>query len=91
MTIFPLILLALAFGLLIFLQTVLVDAVSVQSRRLEQMTRQLRELSEFVRQQAPPIGQLSQEGNAALTEVSSIREIIEDSEWVYGDEHDRAA
>ena len=55
MTTFPLILLAIAFGLLILLQAVLVDAVSVQSRRLDQMTRHLRELSEFVRQQAQPV------------------------------------
>ena len=90
MTTFPLILLAIAFGLLIFLQAVLVDAVSVQTRRLDQMTRQLRELSEFMRHKARSTEQHSQEDDVPLTDASSIRKISEDGEQDYG-EHNRAA
>jgi hypothetical protein len=76
---FPLILLAMSFGLLILLLAVMVDTLSIQSRRLHQMTRHLRELSKVVRQQARPGEQLSdQDEDLALTTVSPGGEITED-------------
>jgi hypothetical protein len=76
---FPLILLAVSFGLLILLLAVVVDTLSIQSRRLHQMTRHLRELSK-VREPARSVEQLSdsQDEDLALTAVSPGGEITED-------------
>ena len=74
----PLILLATSFGLLILLLAAVVDTLSVQSRRLQQVTRHLRELSKVARHQAQVVGQLTDQAeDLALTTVSPIGETAE--------------
>jgi hypothetical protein len=74
----PIILLAVVFGLLLFLLIVIVVMLSNQAQRLRRMTRHLRELSSIIQQQIPPIQQpADSQEDLTLTPVSPAKRMAE--------------
>jgi Sec-independent protein translocase protein TatA len=75
----PIILLAVAFGLLLFLLVVIIVMLSNQTERLRRMTRHLRELSSTIQQQSPAIQQPpdSQDKDLTLAPVSPAKRMAE--------------
>lgn len=76
----PVIVLAAAFVLLLLLLTVLIVIISAQSRRLRQVSRHLRDLSNVVQRQAQAIENLraSQEDDLAPVPLSAPGRMPED-------------
>jgi hypothetical protein len=89
---YPLILLAIALGFLIFLMMLAIETLSVQSRHLRQMTRQLRELSDVVRKLQSHGENEAEESNILMCEKNvQAGDDIERSPQRYFEKRNRAA